>query len=234
MLWSPPAIASVPRRAGVDALREFVRRSPHVVLLSAEMPVIDAPQMARLLRAAEDPDCRTAIIAIGDAGTLDAAQLQAAGVNVVLPKPLDLQALSGLLCDLWHLSAGPHVRRAWGASYEPQVVNVRGSLDRLGGDQNLLLDLIGFFFEDAFPLLDRIHQSLVRQEWEPARRAAHSLKGLAANFGAAPAVAALFAVETMPDATPEEGVRLGQEVDRTLARLTAALADFADANPRAT
>jgi HPt (histidine-containing phosphotransfer) domain-containing protein len=65
-----------------------------------------------------------------------------------------------------------------------KVLDLDGSLKRMGGDHDLFRGLAEYFFLDAPPLVDRIQTALERGDAEQVERAAHSVKGLAANFGA--------------------------------------------------
>ena len=78
---------------------------------------------------------------------------------------------------------------------EPPVLNVAGALARLGGDQGLLRDMAQFFLEDTGKLLEDLESGLQTGELERAKRHAHSLKGLAANFNAETCVNTAFAIE---------------------------------------
>ena len=81
------------------------------------------------------------------------------------------------------------------AKPELPVLNVEGALSRLGGDQELLRDMAGFYLEDTGQLLDDLEDGLQKLEGVRAARRAHSLKGLSANFNAEPCAAVAFAVE---------------------------------------
>lgn len=63
------------------------------------------------------------------------------------------------------------------------------TLRRIGNDEDLFTQMIEFFVEDAPPLLECLDAALDQGDIRGAERAAHSLKGLAANFSAQPAVA---------------------------------------------
>lgn len=65
------------------------------------------------------------------------------------------------------------------------VFDCDGTLRRLGGDTSLLADLVQLYEEDSPALLTRIASGVQGQRHEEIRHAAHSLRGLAANFGAA-------------------------------------------------
>ena len=75
--------------------------------------------------------------------------------------------------ELWARAGEQRESRAAAAAGPP--VDIPGALARLGGDVELLGDLIHFFFEDAFPLLDRIRSGVSCQDKDVARRAAHTI-----------------------------------------------------------
>ena len=111
------------------------------------------------------------------------------------------------------------------------TVDMVAALGRLGGDKSLLADLVQFFFEDAFPLLVSIHEAIDQQNWDDARRRAHSLKGLAANFNALSAVSALQAMRRATTAIESTMRDASLVVDGEIARLAAALADYSEGHP---
>ena len=56
------------------------------------------------------------------------------------------------------------------------------SLNRLGGNVQLLKELARFYLEDHGPLLRDLKLHLEARRAETAERSAHSMKGLSANF----------------------------------------------------
>jgi HPt (histidine-containing phosphotransfer) domain-containing protein len=66
-------------------------------------------------------------------------------------------------------------------------MDLEKALRRLDGDQGLLIDLIGFYLEDYPNLITRIDEALAAEDPASVERAAHSIKGLVANFDAATA-----------------------------------------------
>ena len=68
-------------------------------------------------------------------------------------------------------------------------------LARVGGDLELLAEISRLFVDDAPRHLDRIRQALDARDAESLRRAAHGLKGAAANFDADGVVNAARALE---------------------------------------
>lgn len=78
---------------------------------------------------------------------------------------------------------------------ESGVIGWARSVERVGNDERLLLDLAQFFIEDAPPLLAAIDEALQQADAEQLAISAHSLKGLASNFDAEACVTAARAVE---------------------------------------
>jgi HPt (histidine-containing phosphotransfer) domain-containing protein len=95
--------------------------------------------------------------------------------------------------------------------------DLEGSLCRMGGDQRLFSDLAEFFFADAPELAERIGAAHRAGDLRELERAAHSLKGLAANFGAAAVVGAAAELEEL--GRQRAAVEAGPSVRRLQDRL---------------
>lgn len=108
---------------------------------------------------------------------------------------------------------------------ETAVLDVDASLKRLGGDRNILVELAKMFAEDSPGLIEAIKQGIQHASYSDAGRAAHSLRGLAANFGAARSIHRLRDLEaalaqgdresslTLMDAVCQEKRRLLEALD---------------------
>jgi two-component system, sensor histidine kinase and response regulator len=107
-----------------------------------------------------------------------------------------------------------------------QTLDLPALMDRLGGDRELLLELIGLYLEDEQGLIDQITEAVKNGQPDVLRRAAHTLKGSVGNFCAAPAHGVAAALEaagragTM-DGTPALLDRLVVEFDRVRTALKA-------------
>src|SRR5687767_4108436 len=64
------------------------------------------------------------------------------------------------------------------------ALNNQDLLERLGGDADLLKEVIGLFAEDTPPLMTAIRDALAASDAPAVNRAAHQLKGSAGNFDA--------------------------------------------------
>lgn len=112
------------------------------------------------------------------------------------------------------------------------IIDYDVSLARLGGSRELFDMLVKLYLEDSAKQHQELQDALAARDARRLVRAAHTLKGLAANFEARAAVDAALQVET--------AARNG-DWDRILAarpalveafgRLDQALADFTPAKP---
>src|SRR5205823_9536600 len=99
-------------------------------------------------------------------------------------------------------------------------------LQRVGGDEGLLAELVTVFRADSARLLEEIAAALERGDARAVERAAHSLKGSVRFFGAAAAADEALRLEKMGRAGDLAGgreslARLSAECGRLLAALPA-------------
>lgn len=108
----------------------------------------------------------------------------------------------------------------------PQTVfDLDGTLRRLGGDEALLADLAQLYDEDSPELISRLVEGVENHRGDDVRHAAHSLRGLAANFGAAALSEPLLHLEEAAiQGRMEEAEMLLNQVRRESARLQQTLA----------
>jgi HPt (histidine-containing phosphotransfer) domain-containing protein len=88
--------------------------------------------------------------------------------------------------------------------------------------------MVQFFDEDSPPLLEAIRAGIREGDAEQVGRAAHTLKGLAANFNAEPTVAAARRLEQVgqnPEHLEQAAPALA-ELEREVALLSAALGQY--------
>jgi len=101
---------------------------------------------------------------------------------------------------------------------KPNVFVCDTTLRRLGGDRELLQELITYFLEDAPALVETIRSGVEIGDREKAHRAAHNLRSLVANFDAKEAMASALALELAAKKGDLQQVALGipkleEEVD---------------------
>ena len=74
-------------------------------------------------------------------------------------------------------------------------IDLAALMDRLAGDRELLVELIGLYLEDDQALIDQVAAAIAAGDASRLARAAHTLKGSVGNFCAAAAHSAAAAVE---------------------------------------
>jgi len=105
------------------------------------------------------------------------------------------------------------------------IYDYAGSLRRMGNDRQLFQEMIELLKADAPPLLQAIQAAHQEGDCSRLHRAAHTLKGLASNFGAGRAVAGAAEVERLAKANHSSGLPAAMaELEESLDELIAALA----------
>jgi two-component system, sensor histidine kinase and response regulator len=78
-----------------------------------------------------------------------------------------------------------------------KVLDREDLLERVDGDAEFLQELAGIFDEDCPKLLARLETAIKTHDPQELERAAHTLKGSVANFGATTAREVAFSLERM-------------------------------------
>lgn len=105
-------------------------------------------------------------------------------------------------------------------------------LSRLGGDRELFDEILEIFLEDAPPLLAQAARSMANGDAAALERATHTLKGLSANFAAAAAVTAAYAVELHArDHRLDSAAICFPQLEAEVHRLEVALRNFRQQHP---
>lgn len=113
------------------------------------------------------------------------------------------------------------------AAAAANAFDLETSLDRLGGDLDILLEVAEAFCATAPELLEQITAAAGQRDGPGLKRTAHSLKGSAANFGAVATCEAAQQLERMGGAGSFDGVDgLVQLVERETFRLQGELEAF--------
>jgi signal transduction histidine kinase/CheY-like chemotaxis protein/HPt (histidine-containing phosphotransfer) domain-containing protein len=165
---------------GCEAIDAVKAHRFDVALMDVQMPEMGGFEATGAIRALEQGNgSRLPIIAMtAHAMKGDRERCLAAGMDEYLTKPLDPRQLCALVEEM----AAGRPSAAYDPANVPTVpVQV---LARVGGDRQLLAEISRLFVDDAPGHLQRIRHALDARDGESLRRAAHGLKGAAANFDA--------------------------------------------------
>jgi|JI10StandDraft_1071094.scaffolds.fasta_scaffold112929_2 signal transduction histidine kinase/CheY-like chemotaxis protein/HPt (histidine-containing phosphotransfer) domain-containing protein len=190
---------------GIEALCEVEKNAFDVILMDCQMPSMDGYETTATLRL---KGYRLPIIAMtANAVSGDREKCLAVGMDDYVSKPVPPNALSAVL-ERWttrmpaasspaRLAAPARDQRETGvnpapAVPEPLVFDEAGVLERVGGDRQLLRDVLRAACETTHREVSSLATFLLEGPLNEVASRAHSLKGAAANLGAN-ALAALAA-----------------------------------------
>jgi HPt (histidine-containing phosphotransfer) domain-containing protein len=122
----------------------------------------------------------------------------------------------------------PEPRESVETKQDEQVLDLESSLKRLGGDSDILIELAKMFAEDSPGLIESIVAGIDAARWKDVSRAAHNLRGLAANFGAARLISRLKQLEvSAAQGNRDRSLILVDEIRGEKFQLESALAAYA-------
>ena len=234
---------------GQEALEAYERQRFDLVLMDVQMPVMDglaATEAIRRQEAAHPGRGRLPIMALtAFALQGDRERCLAAGMDDYLAKPIKPAELAAALLRLSGgggsadprgadaASASPGARSGLGAetaAADPAApadlvaetgFDVNAALAYVGGDRELLDELLGIFAQDAPVQLDKIRAAIAAAVPAEVMREAHTLKGPLKVLGAANAAQLALDLEMLGragrvDGAREMGAALEREVERIL------------------
>jgi two-component system, sensor histidine kinase and response regulator len=80
---------------------------------------------------------------------------------------------------------------------QASMIDIAAVLERVGGDDGLLREIIDIFLEEYPGLIGDIGSSVEQRDGQALERSAHTLKGSVSNFGARAAAQAAHDLEIM-------------------------------------
>jgi PAS domain S-box-containing protein len=200
---------------GREAVDTLEREKFDIVLMDVQMPVLGGFEATAEIRAREKQrGGRTRIVAMtAHAMNGDRERCIAAGMDGYVSKPIDSQ----LLCAAVESAIEP-------PAASPSAVDSDALLERLGGDEDLLSDVIRVFIADCPARLAAVKAAIDARDGDLIRAAAHAIKGAAGNLSAvglfdAAATLERLGAERRLEAAQGAWRRLSMEATRTLETL---------------
>jgi two-component system sensor histidine kinase RpfC len=179
---------------GEAALEAMLKERFDVILLDANMPGIEGPEVARLYRFAALRAHAPIIALTADASSACREDCLRAGMVACLIKPLTPDALLAAIADAYAKSPGdaeipvrPENRarppaQTFGDA-EPLDAQTLAGLARLGGDE-FLRELIGQFLVEGKQIVESMAEAVENGDIQSFQHKAHALASSAGNVGA--------------------------------------------------
>jgi len=184
--------------SGVAALAALDRSRFDVIVMDVRMPEMDGLQTTKAIRARErEEGGHVPIIALtADAMKGDRERCLVAGMDSYLTKPIRPEEL---LREVESFASGtaPSTAPAPSAEKTASVLDRDSLLHRVGGDDALMAEVVGLFLTDLPAMTASISVAVSGGDAESLARAAHALKGAAANVSGERVAAAARELEVM-------------------------------------
>jgi len=211
-----------------------------LVFMDVQMPEMDGFEATKKIREMEGalPSRRVPIIAMtAHAMQGDKVRCLDAGMDDYLSKPVSLQAVIKILKKWLPKTPGPAEAESPQASPDsevavspsPMVFNRSDLLERLGGEEELVDDIIQTFLDDTPLRMEALRRCMESGDVIGAGREAHSIKGSSASMGAVALSEIASELENAIKAGESETInRLPGELEKLFIELKAVLSQKTD------
>ncbi len=187
---------------GQEALDNFSQKHYDLILMDCSMPIMDGYDATREIRSRETKSDHIPIIAMtAHAMEGDMEKCLEAGMNDYLSKPVRKQNLKTILSKYAGLSSeeqSPSIETEDIAqpivqsnsqdessieNEEYVIFDYEPLLKDIDNDMEIMEEIVTVFLEDTPPGIEQIKAGLEANDIEQVRKAAHKIKGSAANLG---------------------------------------------------
>ena len=172
---------------GLEGFNAVKSKKYDMVLMDLQMPVMDGLEASQRIREWEKEGARTFIVALTASYLPERGQnMFDAGMDNYISKPFELEHLQRML----KYRSDAILAQARSAATVPNeevpvrdVVDFRKGVKRVGGDIQTYWELFGDFIQELPTKTAALQQYFALGDLEGLSRAAHNLKGVAANLG---------------------------------------------------
>ena len=224
---------------GQEALAALDTGTYDAVLMDCQMPVMDGFEATAAIRRLEAAGKRYVsaghlpIIAVtANAMQGDRERCLAAGMDAYLAKPIKLEDVRTTLAR-WVMSpASEDEGKSVAKSLDPisdgrSIFDPSQMLQNIGGDEELLIQLVDLFLERQADMMSQIRQALSLGDTVTVERAAHTLKGTAGNLCAPEVALAAGRLEAIGRlGTLHDAPTVYAHLEMEMLRLLRVLADY--------
>ena len=213
---------------GRAALERLEKETFDLVLMDIQMPEIDGFEAtARIRKKEATTGTHLPIVAMtAHAMEGDRELCLAAGMDAYVAKPIQAKDLMDAIENLVRPPAvtkvGPRAK-----SQEQEPMDTAAALARVGGNVELLREMVALFLQELPELLTNLRDAIGAGNANAIERAAHKLKGSVGNFSAQPAFEAALKLEVLGrDGSLTNAEPVYADLEREIERLKSAMANF--------
>jgi CheY-like chemotaxis protein len=172
---------------GLEGFNAVKSKKYDIVLMDLQMPIMDGLEASQKIREWENGGMRTFIVALTASYLPERGQnLFDVGIDNYISKPFELEHLQRMLkyrsdaiLAFARSAATPHNE----AISIREVVDFRNGVKHVGGDIETYWELFSDFIQELPKKTAALQQYFALGDLEGLSRAAHNLKGVAANLG---------------------------------------------------
>ncbi len=187
--------------SGREAIAMLQREEFDLVLMDIQMPELDGLQATAHIRQMERiSGKRLPIVAMtAQSGDSDRQRCLKAGMDAYVSKPIRASELISLIESVVPGGCVMESKTDQEAGVEEQLAHLDEALalSRVGGDVELLREVVGLFLDDYPRALEKIRIAVAANDASGVEHHAHSLKGSVSTFGAKDVFDAALALEKL-------------------------------------
>ena len=183
---------------GREAIAALERQSFDLILMDVQMPEMDGLEAAAAIREKEKTTRRrTPIIALtAHAMKGDRERILAAGMDGYVAKPIRQAELWKAIGECTTTGAGTEVSGPAESSFDG-TLDRTALLGRLGGNNELLAEILSLFQGECPRLMAELHEAVLRKDADRIQWTTHTLKGMLGNLSASDSHAAALRLEEL-------------------------------------
>jgi CheY-like chemotaxis protein len=209
---------------GSKAIQAYNGDQFDLLIMDVQMPEMNGLEATRVIRNLEKETGRRIPIIAMTAHAIkgDREHCLAAGMDGYLSKPINAEELFTTIEALFEEGQALTPTRELPST--APLFNAAKLMDRVGGDRQLLREVVDLFFRDAEPTVEAMGQALTRADCPELMRVSHRLKGALNNLELRAAAELAARLEHMAETNQLAGAhQLIREIVSNLAQARPAL-----------